>query len=816
MQSPFKIFRKHQKVILAGLTLMAMIGFGIGDTLVRMVRVGAANRAIKSEVETSIGNLSQMQMHNLLVQRTNLQKFIGIAFQKSHADLFEKPPYIGRYLMPRIMAEYGFGGTSKEDLLFAWLHRHEARKMGIVVSDPQIKDYIGRITENKLSSTKLQEIVDDMHMSPQELFDSFRDELEAQIAIRMKIPSTIPSPEKYWEYYQQLNTREVIEAAALPVADFADKVPDPTDAQVASLFEKHKNDFEQAYDAKYIPGFRQPHKVKLHYLTIGPSAVEDKLKAMGKVTDKEVEEYYEKNKETVLWMQERSLPPTGDNDPLLPEFAPEKGPALDSEKGDEPEGNDENKDSGDAEPPADESGAKGEKSRDEGQGNSPEDKSSCAPASASGDDDEPQKPDAKPSAADGGDAKPKQPKKTATAAAKDDGDEKPGAEESSDGKESDGDEKPAGKEPQVTPKKPEPPKIKFKPLNDELRERIRDTIVNERRQKLLKELTAKAVKALQDVGLSLATSAEIKLTDPDPEQLERIQRRSEDELRKIASTLDVKFNKTELVSPSELSEVPGLGKAFEPFTSESMQVEPTTILEQAFGREGRAGESLCRIYQSEGSDSTTYVWWKVEDVPAHVPKLDDAGVRRQVVKAWKRLESIPLATKRGDELAEKARGDEDLTKALAGQTVTGDPKSLAITVSGPSPEFSFYQDSSAPDPMRGGRSADVRFGNPIIVTGAYRKFMQAVFNRLGVGEVGAVLNDDASVCYVVRVISRRDADRDAFKDAPLFDRSTPYERLAQSDLEEVVREYSRRLRDKYAIKWNEQAARETGSMLDDE
>src|SRR5262249_37050117 len=137
------------------------------------------------------------------------------------------------------------------------------------------------------------------------------------------------------------------------------------------------------------------------------------------------------------------------------------------------------------------------------------------------------------------------------------------------------------------------------------------------------------------------------------------QRRSEDELRKIASTLDVKFGKTDLVSATELSEVPGLGKAVEPVAGESFQAEPTTILEQAFGREGRTSESLCRIYQSEGADSTSYIWWKVQDVPAHVPKLDDPGIREQVVKAWKRLESIPLAMKRGEELAAKARGQED-------------------------------------------------------------------------------------------------------------------------------------------------------------
>jgi hypothetical protein len=813
MQSPFKIFRKHQKIILAGLTLMAMIGFGIGDTLVRMVRVSSANRAIKDEVETNIGSLSQVQMHNLMMRRMNLQKFVSMAYQKSHADLMEKNPFIARFLLPRIMAEYGFGGTTKPELLFSWLHRHEARKMGIVVSDDQIEDYIGRITERKLTSRKLQEILDDMQMSPKELFDSFRDELEAQIAYRMKMPSTIPPPEKYWEYYQQLNTRAVIEAAALPVADFTDKVSDPGEAQIASLFEKHRNDFEQAFDSKYIPGFRQQHKVKLHYLTVNPSAVEDKLKAMAKVTDNEIEEYYEKNKATVLWMQERDLPPLDDNDPLLPEFTPEKGPALESEKGDKSEDQDEQEDGDKDRPPAGKpDGENGDKPKDKEKGDASRDESSCSPASASSDDDEPQKPAEKPAADASEEEKTEKPKKSVQEpAATDDGDDKPDAAEASDEKKPADEGKSPGKKPKITPKEP-----KYKPLNDELKNRIRDTIVNERRQKLLKELTARAVKALQDVGLSLATSSEIKLTDPNPEQLEKIQRRSEDELRKIASNLDIKFDKTDLVSPPELSEVPGLGKAAEAGAGESFQAEPTTILEQAFGREGRTSESLCRIYQSEGADSTTYIWWKVQDVPAHVPKLDDPGIRQQVVKAWKRLESIPLATKRGEELAETARGSDDLAKTFTGQTVTGDPKSLTISVSIPSPEFSFYQDSSAPDPMRRGRGADVRFGNPIIVTGAYRKFMEAVFNRLGVGDVGAVLNDDASVCYVVRVISRREADRDAFKDAPLFDRSTPYEQLAQMDQEEAAREYASRLKDKFAIKWNEQAARETGAMGDEE
>src|SRR5207247_1296208 len=84
MQSPFKIFRKHQKVVLAGLTLMAMIGFGLGDTLIKMVKTGPSQRAAKIAVETNIGNLTQSQMSMLMYRRTTIHRFIDAAYEASH------------------------------------------------------------------------------------------------------------------------------------------------------------------------------------------------------------------------------------------------------------------------------------------------------------------------------------------------------------------------------------------------------------------------------------------------------------------------------------------------------------------------------------------------------------------------------------------------------------------------------------------------------------------------------------------------------------------------------------------------------------
>ncbi|MGE5194595.1 MAG: hypothetical protein ACM3U2_19050 [Deltaproteobacteria bacterium] len=771
MQSPFKVFRKHQKVILAGLTLMAMIGFGLGDIFYRMGRFGSSAQGSTNVVDTNIGGLSQIEMQNLVFRRQNLQRFLAVAWQRSHEDLKEKEPFLYHFGPQRAMGAYGFGGASRPELLFMWLHRHEARKMGIVVTDRQIEDYIATATDHRLTSRMFGEIVDEMRISPKQLFDSFRDELQADAAYRMKRPPDLPAPEKYWEYYRQLRTREKIEVASLPVSDFAASVPEPAEAKIAALFEKHKADFELSRNAEFKPGFRQPQKVKLHYLSVNPSAVEDALKTMGPVTDREIEEYYERNKDKDLRMHEFEAPGRDESEPIDPEFAPDKGPALEGESKEKP-------DEDGAKPQEEKSGPNEKaKQKEEGKDKAPEEgkDSECLPATVSED------AEAETS---------EQPAAAADKAAKSD----------------------SAPPPKIDPKKKfQPPKIKYKPLDDNLREQIRDSVVNDRRKMLLKELTAKAVKALQDVGLSFATSPDIKLNDPNPAQVKEIERRSEEELLKIADRLGMKFGRTGLVSMQELGEIEGLGKAVEPLGDESLRQQPTTIIEQAFG-----STALCRVFQSEGQDSTTYVCWKVQDVPLHIPTLDEPGIREQVVKAWKRLEALPLAKKRAEELAAKARGsDKEFTEALGGETVTGDPKGPAVTVSGPSPEFSFYEESSVPQSMRG-QAAEVRLGNPIVVNNAGRKFMQVVFDALGEGDVGAALNDDASVYYVVKVVSRREPDREAFKSAPLFDRMSAYAQVAQKDREHVLSEYTNRLGEKYAIKWNDVAIREMGPMSDEE
>ena len=214
MESPFKIFRKHQKVALAAVTLMAMIAFGLGDVIRQMSGPSRSQREGKVVFETNIGNVTEMTIYNLGTQRRTLNRFIETAYVRSHPE-YEK--FIGM-ILPQAMRQFSFGGVSEFEILDKWLHLHEAEELGITVADHQIDDYIDQITDKKLSKKKFLEIVRDMQISPKELYDLFRTELEVQTARRLTLPVPLPSPEKYWQYFQELNTRQKIAVAAVPVS----------------------------------------------------------------------------------------------------------------------------------------------------------------------------------------------------------------------------------------------------------------------------------------------------------------------------------------------------------------------------------------------------------------------------------------------------------------------------------------------------------------------------------------------------------------------------------------------------------------------
>ena len=914
MQSPFTLFRKHQRIAMIVLTLMAMFAFVFLDTFQRTFKNrGAA--AEQNVVESTVGNLTAAEIQNLMNRRQFANRFVQEAFLETHPEYRRFPPQFMQQQLASITFRFG-RETEKADVVFGYMLRQEGKRLGIVVDNAQVEAFIDQITERKLSSDKFRDLLKQLHprkmFDPKQLYDVLRDELLAQLTVRMIAPASPEPPEMYWNFYQQLHTREKLEVSAVPVKSFVDQVPDPSDDKLLAYFDAHKNVFEEFEEGEMQPGFKQPRKVRLQYMKLKFEPAEQKSFKENPVTDKDVEAYYEEHKEIYKISPIPSLDPK--KDPINPEFTPEKDPEAtdkkedkpesdtpdaekkDTEKKDsdkkEPEKKDDEKKDGDkkdadkpakeekpAEKPAEkkedaDKKADTEKKDDAEKKADPEKKSdqdskdqsrttlpgSRAPlvarkagksvptllvAEEKAKDEKPaDKKEEKPETAEKKEADKKETgedkaeKKKSEEPAGKAKEEKPAAEKPKGEKPKD--EKPAegkdGDENQPEPKpesvdKPEstdtpeeastePAGPKYRPLDDSLRTSIKEQLEKERARQVMTSQANKLVEGMRTIGYKLYKDFE-GVKDLPKEKLDKLREASAAELKKIAKEQEADFGETGLLSGFELSELPDLGKAREAMEpSLDPNRRPTTLIDQTFST-----DSLLNPYQAEDPNTgNLYVYWKIEDAPAHVATLDEPGVKEQVLNAWKQKEAQPLAKKRADELAaivRKAQGS--MTEALKGQTVAGDKESSELLVQ-ETPEFTWLRESSAQPGNPFAAKPPPRISELPVVDKAGDDFMRTVFDELKLNEVGVAVNADRTVYYVAKVVYRNQADREAFMKTPLFGAdammgfsfNTPYDQLAAREQQLVRNRFVKDLDKKFGVKWKTPVDSDTRQDMDDD
>jgi hypothetical protein len=154
-----------------------------------------------------------------------------------------------------------------------------------------------------------------------------------------------------------------------------------------------------------------------------------------------------------------------------------------------------------------------------------------------------------------------------------------------------------------------------------------------------------------------------------------------------------------------------------------------------------------------GLTSDLYAVWKTGDREAHVPTLDEPGIREQVVAAWKLEKARPLAEERAKKLADLVReSKKGMAEALAGQTVTGNEGSPQLTTR-LTESFSWLRESSAPqtDMFRPSRP---QLTEVAAIKNISPEFMKVIFNEMSDGEVRDIPNRDRSVFYIVEVTDR--------------------------------------------------------------
>ncbi|MBI1310252.1 hypothetical protein GC176_03010 [bacterium] len=844
MSSPFAVFRRHQKaltVILTGLAMFAFIILGAVDlggsggpmgggsgtilipllsaavfagafwiwglqdgkgaqdamtgaivgVLIGLVPIVMASR--QSGIATAAGTITERELFELRRERSLANEIVMRAFQqRENAFNF-------------MLQQYQFGGSTAREVVFKYVLNHEARERGIAVSNEYIRNFLDEVSDGRLTREKFNQMRTALQIGETEVFDILRDELEANLAYQIVSPVSARMPEQYWQDFEKLNVRYTIEASAVPVKPFAEKVGKPSDEELRTLFDEFKNRFPAGGE----PGFYQPDKVRLAWLQTDFEKIEQEV---GEISEEELKTRYEERKEAFYKIE--TLPDLDTKDANEPE-----APAADTEK--PASGENKSTDTGkpDAEKVSDSPADKPEAPSD---AEKPAATDKATDAQSAGTDSD-QEDDEEEATADG-----QAPDAAATAEAPTPADaQKPAeakepADEAGKSVAADGD-KAAEKETAAPAEKPaadasETGGVKYRPFED-VRDELRDLLLREKTLKLQREKMTAAIDAVRtwrtkydEVRTEIDSAASsFRRENPDASDadvkshvadLTKKLNAAASEIAKLATQYAEKsglmYVETDLISQQELldSDEYKIGSAREPLENiapTAQFTEPDTVATLAF----RGATREFFPDEAEGQfDDSRYVYWLTEKLAAHEPTFDEPGVREQVEAAWRARLGAPKAEERAKKLAEivtAAIGEKSMPEAIADQTVTGEKDGSQVSVITSIP-FTWLRQSFQGMQMNPfmGPQPTVEFGVIPGIDGADDNFMRKV-SQMKVGDLQVIPNGDRSTWYVVHLKSRSPAGasdpqlsvlRQQFiqEDAPF---SPVYSRLASAESQNV-------------------------------
>jgi hypothetical protein len=797
---------------IAGAVLGGVSGFVLPDL------ISPANAVIRT---STLGTFDERRIGDLMLKRNVANGFLFQAFEKTIG------PGMGRFA-PQFQF---YSGNVEDDMTFGELMRAEADELQIVVTDRMVFDYINKRTDNKLTKAMFAEIRNGLSFNGKvvteaELVDAFRNEVKAQMAYQHLNPhfSAVPQgPEVYYELYKRTKISQRLNAVRLDVDAFTSEVPDPSDAEIGKLFAENRLKFPHM-DEPGSPGFRQPQKAKLAYLELGYKAVEQATTAP---TDAEIEAYYNENKERLykkpVEVEEEktdsATPPaeggTAPEGEAKPEGeAPKENPAPAEPSADAPKPEEAKPEEAKpeeakpeeakpetpaAEPPAAEA-PKAEAPKEEPKPEEPKPEApadQCLPFADEAKPEEPA-PAAEPAKQDA-----PAPAATETPAAPAAADEKPAAPAA----ETPAAETPAAPaaETPATTEEAKPaaeaatesttedstkpdfviPKVEYQPLDDDLKSEIRDQLLDQKVRTSLDEkmlAVMKDLKALQARRASVRRAIVTENRDISDEDLyEKMRDQAKvmiDGMKELATQHGCSFVETPLITFQDLAEgeTYPIGAATEPQQNPFMQAG-ATVAQQVFGMFPKTiaddtnlfvrTQSVKNAFDLDGGE-VHFAWWIVEFADTHVPKLEDPGIKDQVVQAWKRIKARDLVKKRAEELVKlvneglaKPEGErKDMAASIEGQTVLGKADSAALTLR-QTQSFSWMEQSITPQmnfmqqrPTL--RRSEVRFNDEVggSIRFAGDKFMKTVFEEIENDQVGIVSTEDLSTFYVVQPVER--------------------------------------------------------------
>ncbi|MBM3964680.1 MAG: hypothetical protein FJ308_06380 [Planctomycetes bacterium] len=288
MASPFSIFRKNQRLWMAGAVLIAILSFVVAPMLQSFSGYGATagrNRDAKAITASwAGGSITREQLDTELTQLAIANTFL----RKLAVDVRDKG---GFPQVPEVRPDFSVVGISQDTrdpsiIVQRKLLVAEANRLGIHFDDQSVKRFLQKFVDGKLSGDQIQKALREVSGGRMNLMDFnrlMREELTKNALLRVAnvserfeervnsqgLPTTVLAPpSKNWQYFQRFNKTASIEAFPVFVKDFETQVTaKPSDRELRALFDKGKSLTRIDVPIQTEPAFMTPQMADFQFIS---------------------------------------------------------------------------------------------------------------------------------------------------------------------------------------------------------------------------------------------------------------------------------------------------------------------------------------------------------------------------------------------------------------------------------------------------------------------------------------------------------------------------------------------------------------------
>ena len=268
--------------MLVAVAVLAMLAFFV---LPPFLQMGAGSSSTDPVVVTWKGGaVREDQLERAVALRTLANRFLMQAAATAGRDPSRLPAFPeGEELIVREM-----------------LLAKEAEKIGLTVSNTAINEFLAAWTNNMVRQDQFDAIIAGLRYGrapvlAADLFESLRTALVARNTLLLFQTGFSGDPPGWrWDFYKRLEQSTTIKVFPVEVENLATSVQAPSESELKAYFEKFKNNLPSMRSPN--PGFKEPHRIRYASLMADQKKFEDE--AAKTITKKDVEEFYEENKET--------------------------------------------------------------------------------------------------------------------------------------------------------------------------------------------------------------------------------------------------------------------------------------------------------------------------------------------------------------------------------------------------------------------------------------------------------------------------------------------------------------------------------------